>query len=97
MIDQSTQSHGHANDPIYRMVQPITAVNTEAGAVTAWITVSDADETNDTLTTTSTSAAGTILIKHTNSTGSVTIATAGSGGGSVDATAGSRCCRIGSS
>ena len=32
--------------------------NSESGAVTAWITVSDADETNDTLTTGSTSAAG---------------------------------------
>jgi hypothetical protein len=51
---------------------------TEAGTVTAWITVSDADQTNDTLTTASTTAPGTILIKHTNSTGSVVIATAGS-------------------
>ena len=34
--------------------------------------------TDDTLTTDSTTAAGTILVKHTNSTGSVTIATAGS-------------------
>ena len=40
-------------------------LHTEAGAVTAWVTVSDADETNDTLTTTgSTTSAGTILIKH---------------------------------
>jgi len=54
------------------------SINTEAGAVTAWVTVSDADETNDTLTTGSTTAAGTVLIKHTNSTGSSTIATAGS-------------------
>ena len=46
------------------------SVNTEAGAVTAWITVSDADETNDTLTTGSTTAAGTILIKHVEGTGS---------------------------
>jgi hypothetical protein len=43
------------------------SVNTEAGDVTIWITVSDADETNDTLTTGSTTAAGTILIKHTTS------------------------------
>jgi hypothetical protein len=50
----------------------------EAGDVTAWVTVSDADETNDTLTTGSTTAAGTILIKHTDGTDSVTIATAGS-------------------
>ena len=61
------------------------SVNTEAGDVTAWITISDADETGDTLTTSAGSAAGTILIKHTNSTGSSTIATAGSAGGSVDA------------
>jgi hypothetical protein len=54
------------------------SVNTEAGDVTVWITVSDADETNDTLTTGSTTAAGTILIKHTNATGSQAIATAGS-------------------
>ncbi|NWK05012.1 hypothetical protein HX833_02805 [Marine Group I thaumarchaeote] len=55
-----------------------TTLQTEPGIVTAWITVSDGDETNDTLTTASTTAAGLILIKHTNSTGSVTIATAGS-------------------
>ena len=71
------------------------SINTEGGAVTAWITVTDADETGDTLTTGSTSAAGTILIKHTNSTGSVTIATAGSGGGSVSATAGTRSAELG--
>ena len=47
------------------------------------------DQTDDTLTTTAGSGAGTILIKHTNSTGSETIATAGSAGGSAfDATAG---------
>ena len=71
------------------------SLQTESGDVTAWITVSDVDETDDTLTTGSTSAAGTILIKHTNSTGSSTIATAGSGGGSVDATAGTRAAELG--
>lgn len=70
------------------------SINTEAGDVTAWITVSDADETNDTLTTGSTSAAGTILIKHTNSTGSVTIASAGSIT-STSATAGSVAAELG--
>ncbi len=56
--------------------------NTEAGDVTAWITVSDADETNDTLTTTATTYnAGTILVKHTNSTGSQAIASAGGASG----------------
>ena len=69
--------------------------NTEAGDVTAWITVSDADETDDTLTTSAGSTAGTILVKHTNSTGSATIATAGSAGGSVDATAGTRAAELG--
>ena len=71
------------------------SINTESGDVTAWITVSDADETDDTLTTSSGSAKGTILIKHTNSTGSSTIATAGSAGGSVDATAGSVAAELG--
>ena len=36
--------------------------NSESGAVTAWITVSDADESNDTLTTSVTDGAGAILI-----------------------------------
>jgi len=54
------------------------SVNTEAGAVTAWVTVSDADETNDTLTTGSTTAAGTVLIKHVEGTTSQTCFTAGS-------------------
>ena len=70
------------------------SLQTESGDVTAWITVSDADETNDTLTTGSTSAAGTILIKHTNSTGSSTIATAGSIS-SDSATAGSQAAELG--
>jgi hypothetical protein len=70
------------------------SINTEAGDVTAWITVSDVDETNDTLTTGSTSAKGTILIKHTNSTGSETIATAGSIF-SVSATAGTVAAELG--
>jgi hypothetical protein len=70
------------------------SINTEAGDVTAWITVSDVDETNDTLTTASTSAKGTILIKHTNSTGSETIATAGSIF-SVSATAGTVAAELG--
>ena len=60
------------------MVQMHSSTGLGAGDITVWITVSDADETDDTLTTDSTTAAGTILIKHTNSTGSVTIATAGS-------------------
>ena len=55
-----------------------TTLQTEAGAVTAWITVSDADETNDTLTTGSTTAAGTILIKHVEGSTSQTCFTAGS-------------------
>jgi hypothetical protein len=49
-------------------------LQTEAGAVTAWITVTDADEVNDTLTTGSTTAAGTILVKL----GTTTCFTAGS-------------------
>ena len=65
-----------------------------AGDITVWITVSDADETDDTLTTASTTAAGLILVKHTNSTGSVTIATAGSIA-SYDATAGSVAAELG--
>ena len=73
-----------------------TTLQTEGGDVTAWITVSDVDQTDDTLTTTAGSGAGTILIKHTNSTGSETIATAGSAGGSVDATAGTRAAELGS-
>ena len=72
-----------------------TLLQTEAGAVTAWITVSDSDQTDDTLTTSAGSTAGTILVKHTNSTGSSTIATAGSAGGSVDATAGTRAAELG--
>ena len=52
--------------------------NSESGAVTAWVTVSDADETNDTLTTTSTTSAGAILIKHVEGTVSQTCFTAGS-------------------
>jgi hypothetical protein len=55
-----------------------TTLQTEAGAVTAWITVSDADETNDTLTTASTTAAGTILIKHVEGSDASTCWTAGS-------------------
>ena len=70
------------------------SINTEAGDVTAWITVSDADETNDTLTTGSNSDAGTILIKHTNSTASVTLATAGSIN-ARDATAGTIAAELG--
>ena len=70
------------------------SVNTEAGAVTAWITVSDSDETNDTLTTTATTGAGAVLVKHTNSTGTVTIFTAGSTG-SQDATAGTTAAELG--
>ena len=54
------------------------SLQTESGAVTAWITISDSDETNDTLTTGSTTSAGSILIKHTNGTGTSTIFTAGS-------------------
>jgi hypothetical protein len=65
-----------------------TTLQTEAGAVTAWITVSDADETNDTLTTGSTTAAGTILVKHVEGTVSQTCFTAGSTA-SYDAVSGS--------
>ena len=51
---------------------------TESGNVTAWITVSDVDETNDTLTTGSTSAAGTILVKLIETDQTSTCFTAGS-------------------
>jgi hypothetical protein len=50
----------------------------ESGNVTAWITVSDIDETGDTLTTDSTTAAGTILVKLIESSGTSTCFTAGS-------------------
>ena len=70
-------------------------LQTEAGTVVAWITVSDSDETNDTLTTSSTGSAGTILIKHTNGTGTSTIFTAGNSAGAVDATAGTRAAELG--
>jgi hypothetical protein len=60
-----------------------TTLQTESGDVTAWITVSDADESNDTLTTTVTAGAGTILIKHTNGTGTSTLFTAGNGAGAI--------------
>ena len=39
-----------------------TATQTEAGSVTAWLTISDADETNDTLTTAAGTGAGAVLI-----------------------------------
>ena len=83
-----------ANDLSTGDATTTTATQTEAGKVTAWITVSDVDETNDTLTTGTSSAAGTILIKHTNSTGSVTIASAGSIY-AVDATAGTVAAELG--
>ena len=70
------------------------SLQTEGGAVTTWITVSDADETNDTITTASTTAAGTILIKHTNATGTATIFTAGSTA-SYDGAAGSVAAELG--
>jgi len=50
----------------------------ESGNVTAWITVSDADVTADTLTTGSTTAAGTILVKLIESDATSTCFTAGS-------------------
>jgi len=68
--------------------------NSESGAVTAWVTVSDADETNDTLTTGSTTAAGTVLIKHVEGTTSQTCFTAGSIA-SYDATSGTRGAELG--
>jgi len=70
------------------------SLQTEAGAVTAWITISDADESNDTLTTTATTSAGSILIKHTNGTGTSTIFTAGSTN-SFGATAGGFAAELG--
>jgi len=70
------------------------SVNTEAGAVTAWITVSDADETNDTLTTTSTTSAGAVLIKHVEGTTSQTCFTAGSTA-SADAVSGTSGAELG--
>ena len=69
--------------------------NSESGAVTAWITVSDADETGDTLTTSAGSATGLILVKHTDSAGTTTIATAGSAGGGVDGSATSKAVELG--
>ena len=48
-----------ANDLSTGDATTTTATQTEAGSVTAWITVSDVDETNDTLTTGTSSAAGT--------------------------------------
>ena len=83
-----------ANDLSTGDATTTTATQTEAGKVTAWITVSDVDETNDTLTTGTSSAAGTVLIKHTNSTGSVTVATAGSIN-ARDATAGTVAAELG--
>jgi hypothetical protein len=60
-----------------------TTLQTESGDVTAWITVSDADQSNDTLTTSVTAGAGQILIKHTNGTGTSTLFTAGNGAGAI--------------
>jgi hypothetical protein len=71
------------------------SLQTEGGAVTAWITISDADQTDDTLTTTSAGSAGTILIKHTNGTGTSTIFTAGNSAGAVSAVAGTRAAELG--
>jgi hypothetical protein len=51
---------------------------TETGVVTAWLTVSDADVTADTLTTGSTTAAGTILVKLIQTAQTDTCYTAGS-------------------
>ena len=51
---------------------------TESGNVTAWITISDADVTADTLTTGSTTAAGTILVKLIETGATSTCFTAGS-------------------
>ena len=70
------------------------SVNTEAGAVTAWVTVSDADETNDTLTTTSTTSAGAVLIKHVEGTTTQTCFTAGSTA-SADAVSGTSGAELG--
>ena len=50
---------------------------------------------NDTLTTTSSSNAGTILIKHTNGTGTSTIFTAGNSAGAVAAVAGTNAAELG--
>lgn len=70
------------------------ALQTEPGAVTVWITISDADESSDVLSTSSTYGAGAILIKHTNATGTSTIFTAGSLV-SVDAVAGTNAAQLG--
>ena len=51
-----------------------TNLQTEGGDVIVWITVTDSDETNDTYTSGSTTAAGTVLLKI----GTNTCATAGS-------------------
>ena len=50
----------------------------EAGAVVIWITVTDVDFTGDTLTTTTSGKAGSILVKLIQGTTTSTIATAGS-------------------
>jgi hypothetical protein len=68
--------------------------NTEAGTVAAWVTISDGDETNDTLTTGSGTGAGAVLIKVTNSTGTATVFTAGSEV-TYDASAGSHAAELG--
>ena len=75
MTDLYIQFHSRSGD-LQNRLNGNESLVTESGAVTAWITVSDADETNDTLTT-ATTAAGTILIKHTEGTGSQTCFTAG--------------------
>jgi hypothetical protein len=57
------------------------SLQTESGTVTAWITVSDADESDDTLTTTSSpnfTAAGSIKVKHVEGSTSQVCFTAGS-------------------
>nr|AIF13669.1 RTX toxin, Ca2+-binding protein [uncultured marine thaumarchaeote KM3_63_D09] len=54
------------------------SLQTESGNVTAWITVTDVDFTSDTLTTGSTTAAGTILVKLIEGSTTSTCFTAGS-------------------
>jgi len=62
--------------------------NTETGTVVAWITVTEPDNTNDTLTTNANTSAGTIIVKI----GTTTCATAGS---QVAAAAGAAAAELG--
>jgi len=74
-----------ANDLSTGDAKTTVATQTEAGKVTAWITITDVDETGDTLTTNTTAAVGAVLVKITKGTATETCFTAGSQDGSWDA------------